>query len=352
MPVARKPIPAEAWVLSGATGVAVVALSVVRLVSGGASQFFATGDPRLFLLTTRDLFGTGHGFAALGFAAEIPYRYGRMGLPLLAWLLAAGRPALVAWTLIGINLVALTAIPGLAAVLLDDHDAPPRAAAWILVLPAFVVLFGNVFSDPLVIALLLVAYLLERRSRRGSALALLAFAVLVKEIAVLALIPLLYRAARERTARDAGAVAITLVPYALWCSWLRWRVGAFPFLADTEARRGALGLPFAAFMHTLAHRTGDDTVLLAIVVVTIALGATGAWLARGTLIGGLAAVYTLVSVCIGSEGLRLFGEGLRVLLIPQVFGMLAIAVGVHARKVAGEDPVHPALPEHREPAPV
>jgi len=32
--------------------------------------------------------------------------------------------------------------------------------------------------------------------------------------------------------------------------------------------------------------------------------------------------------------------------------MLAIAVGVHARKVAGEDPVHPALPEHREPAPV
>jgi hypothetical protein len=339
---ARKPIPPEAWVLSGATFAALVVLSVMRLISQGEGQFFATGDPRLFLLTTRDLFGTGHGFAALGFASEIPYRYGRMGLPLLAWLLAFGRPAMMGWTLIGINLAALTAIPGLAAVVLNDCESPPKAAAFILVLPAFAVLFGNVFSDPLVLALLLIVYLLDRHGHRRSALFLLAYAVLVKEIAVLALIPLLYRAVRRGAWRDARTAASIVLPYAVWCCWVRFRVGAFPFLANTEARRGALGLPFVAFGHVLAHPTGDDIVLLAIAAATIAVGVAGAWLARGTNIGALAAVYTLLSVCMGSESLRLFGEGLRVLLVPQVFGILAVVIGMRTRRPV---PDVPALPE-------
>jgi hypothetical protein len=342
----RKPIVPSAWVLSGATGAAVVALAVMRLVAGGESQFFSTGDPRLFLLTTRDLFGTGHGYAALGFASEIPYRYGRMGLPLLAWLFAFGRPALVAWTLIGINLGALTAIPGLASVLLDEYGAPPQAAAFILVLPAFVVLYGNVFSDPLLIVLLLLAFLLDARHHHGTALALLAYAVLVKEIAVLALFPMLWRAVRRHKWRDAGIVTSAVAPYAAWCIWLRWRVGEFPFFAQTQARKGALGLPFVAFHHTMAHPSGHDTVLLATVMATIVLGIAGAWFARGTQIGGLAAVYTIVSVSLGSEPLRLFGEGLRVLLLAQVFGVLALAVGLRARpssRRTGSPAPEPAL---------
>jgi hypothetical protein len=333
-------VQADVWVLSGATGAAVVVLAVTRLVTHGQSQFFATGDPRMFLLTARDLFGTGHGFAALGRASEIPYRYGRMGLPLLAWILALGRPALVGWTLIAVNLVALAAIPGLAALLLDDDGAPPRAAGFIFVLPAFAVLFGNVFSDPLAIALLLIAYLLDQRAHRRSALVLLAYAVLVKEIAVLALIPLLLRAVRGRVWRDAGAVAATVLPYAGWCCWVRWRVGAFPFLANTEARRGALGLPFVAFVRTLERGGGDNLMLLAIVTVTIALGIAGAGLARRNPLGTLAAAYAVVSICMGRSALDYAGEGLRVLLIPQVFAILALGIGLRARRApdnAGED---------------
>ena len=54
-------------------------------------------------------------------------------------------PAWSGWTLIAINLVALTAIPGLAAVLLADHRrAAGRRPRSCSSLPAFVLLYGNV----------------------------------------------------------------------------------------------------------------------------------------------------------------------------------------------------------------
>ena len=198
----RRNVPPVAWVLSGAAGVAVTILAVALLVRQGQHAFFTAGDSKFFLLTTRDLFGTGHGYAAIDAASQIPYRYGRMGLPFTAWVLTLGRPAWAGWGLIVVNLVALTAIPGLTAALLADHDAPPAAAAFVFVLPAFVLLYGTVVSDPLVIALILVAYLLDARSYRRSAIATLAFAILVKEIAVLALVPLAWRAFRRHDLRD------------------------------------------------------------------------------------------------------------------------------------------------------
>ena len=53
-----------------------------------------------FRATALDPFGRGQAFRVAGFAAEAPYRYGRIGLPLLGWLLALGRPGLVPWTLV------------------------------------------------------------------------------------------------------------------------------------------------------------------------------------------------------------------------------------------------------------
>jgi hypothetical protein len=336
--IERKAVPPEAWLLSGGTAIALTTLAVMLVSSRGHLQFFDSGDPRMFLLTARDLFGTGHGFAAAGRQSEIPYRYGRMGLPLLGWLLALGRPSLVGWTLIGVNLVALSAIPGLAATLLAEYDAPPAAAGFILVLPAFLVLYGSVVSDPLVIALLFLVYLLDRRSHFRAALVVLACAILVKEIALVALIPLLWRAVQQRAWRDAGLVSSTVLPYAAWCIWLRWRVGEFPFLAHTVSRSGALGLPFAGIYDTLVHQPLDTPVILAVLAATVVLGAAGAWYGRGTQIGTLAALYTVVVLCLGPEALKFIGETLRVFLLPEVFGLLALVIGLHRRAKPRETP--------------
>src|SRR4029078_11269795 len=141
---------------------------------------------------------------------------------------------------------------------------------------------------PLLIALILLAYLLDARGHRRSALVVIAYAILVKEVAVLALVPLLWRAIRERDRRMTIMVVSPVPPYAVWSVWLRWRVGSLPFLSHTG--RGALGLPFAGIRHELLHRPPDSAVILAMTTAAIVLGAAGAWMARRHQLGGLAAI--------------------------------------------------------------
>jgi hypothetical protein len=329
--VERKGVPPVAWVLSGASGVSLTILTVLVLVRQGEHAFFTAGDSRYFLLTARDLFGTGRGFSAIDVVdvtTQVPYRYGRIGLPLTGWVLTLGRPPLAGWGMIAVNLAALTAIPGLAAVYLSDHRAPPVAAAFIFVLPAYVLLYGTVVSDPLLVALILGAYVLDGRSYRRSAVATLAFAILVKEIAVLALVPLVWRELRRRDLRRALIVSSAVLPYAVWCAWVRVRIGAFPFLADTAPRRGALGWPLGGIRYSLDHWPFEGATIFGLLAFTIALGAAGAWAARGHQIGLLAALFTILTLCLGSEALRYIGETVRVFLLPQLFGGLALALGL------------------------
>jgi hypothetical protein len=331
--IERKLVPPAGWLLTGATGVSLTVLAAMLLATRGSNQFFASGDPRMFLLTARDLFGTGRGFATIGRESEIPFRYGRMGLPLLGWILALGRPGLVGWTMIGINLAALSAIPALMATTLADYDAPPAAAGFVFALPGFLLLYGNVVSDPLVIALVLTAYLLDRRGHLRSAVAVLAYAVLVKEVALLALLPLLWRAIRRHGRGECTLIASAAVPYAAWCVWVRVRLGQFPFVTQTVSRSGALGLPFAGLRSTLAHPPLDAPVILGIFAATVVLGGVGAWFARGSAIGGLAALYTCLTLCLGPEALKFLAETLRVFLMPEVFGLLALVVGLRVAAV-------------------
>src|SRR6185437_6268085 len=107
------------------------------------------------------------------------------------------------------------------------------------------------------------------------------------------LVPLAWRAFRRHDLRDAARVASAVLPYAAWCVWVRLRIGVFPFLADTESRRGALGLPFGGIRYTLRHWPFEGAAIVGLLVVTVAVAAAGAWAARGSGIGLLAALCTL-----------------------------------------------------------
>ena len=64
-------------------------------------------------------------------------------------------------------------------------------------------------------------------------------------------------------------------------------------------------------------------------------------MARRNQIGGLAAIYTSMVLCLGPAGLRFVGEVPRVLLLPAVFGLLALVIGLQAvrpRPEAVDDP--------------
>ena len=84
----------------------------------------------------------------------------------------------------------------------------------------------------------------------------MAFAILVKEIALLALLPWAWRAIRHRDATALRRIAATVIPYAAWCVWLRLRVGEFPFFAHTANRSDALSLPFVGIRDIVTRGPG------------------------------------------------------------------------------------------------
>ena len=326
----RAPIPAVAWVLSGGVALALAVLVGSAAIHHGQRPFYNEGDAYLFRLIARHPLGSTREFAAVGRLAEAPYRYGRIGFPLLGWLLALGRPAWVGWSLIVISVVSIASIPGIAAVLLADLGAPPASAAVVLAAPGLLLNYGHPYADPLLVALLLLACVLEGRGRRSAALGVLAAAILVKEVAVFALLPWAWGAWQRRDRRAATAVAATVAPYLLWCGWIRLRLGSLPFLAHSDSRSGALGLPFLGLGQALSAHTPAIGTVFVCVVVTVALGAAAAWLARGSRIGALAGVYTLLTVCLGKNALTFLFENLRILVVAQVFGALCLAVVIAA----------------------
>jgi hypothetical protein len=328
--VKRKPIPEMAWVLSGAVALALVVLVAIVVHRHGESGVFnlTQSDSCFFRLVARHPFGSAHDFAAVHQVAEAPYRYGRIGLPLLGWILALGHPGWVGWSLIAVYIASIAAVPGIAAVLLDDLGAPPAAAAVVLLAPGLLLNYGHVYADPLVIALLLLASVFEGRGRRSAALVTLAAAILVKEVAVFALIPWIWSALARRDRREVARAASAVVPYLAWCVFVRGRFGVFPFLAHTYSRRGALGLPLVGIRQGLEAHTPNIGVVTAALAITVVVGLVASWVARGTRIGALALVYSLVTLCLGKNAVAYLLESARVMAVAQVFAILCIVVAV------------------------
>src|SRR4051812_27634646 len=106
----RRPIPPIAWLLAAGTAVALMVLASSTLHIHGTNGFFERAHDSVFYrFTSESPFGTGRAFIRTGNADEIAYRYGRIGLPLVSWLLAFGQASLVAWTLIAVNTASIAA---------------------------------------------------------------------------------------------------------------------------------------------------------------------------------------------------------------------------------------------------
>ncbi len=194
------------------------------------------------------------------------------------------------------------------------------------------------YSDPLLITLLLLACVFEGRGRRRAALVALSTAILVKEVALLALVPWAWAALRRRDGAAAGGLAAAVAPYVLWCVWLRIRLGEFPFLAKDRSRSDAIGLPLVGLARALAAHTPNIGLVTEFFVITVVVGAVAGLVARATLVGTLAALYAAVVVCLGKLSLTYLFESLRVMEVAQVFAVLAIAVAMSG-------PRHSRLPE-------
>ena len=221
---------------------------------------------------------------AYGIHLDVPYRVGRIGYPLLAWMASVGgRPSLLPAMMVLVNVAGLAVLGFVGAHLAIDRG---RSAAWGLLLPGYFG-FGFVLARDLgeIIAAVAVftALLLIGRARYGWAAAALSLGVITREQVALSVVALSIGAILPLVrARDWNAAVLRLVtvatpPAVVFLLWQGWGAHVLGTLPVTTSTGNNTVLPFTAFPHALsvwvrgaAHST-NDRLALACALVLVAL---------------------------------------------------------------------------------
>ena len=151
-----------------AVGIVAGAAVFAFLLADGPSYahgFYGRTDAPWFLAVARHPFGAGgHGFPGDPLVQGVAYRYGRILLPLLGWILALGHTSAVPWSLAVAFTLSAGAWVALTAEFAARSGLRASAAAVILACP-FTLLWLNapsIVAEPMAAALVLLAYLLHR----------------------------------------------------------------------------------------------------------------------------------------------------------------------------------------------
>ena len=249
---------------------------------------------------------------AYGITVDQPYRFMRIGYPVITWLVSAGQRALVPWMLVAVNVAAIGALGWLGGHLARQGG---RHAAWGLLLPGY---FGLVTSlsrdtaEPVAAAFMVAGLLAVRARRPGLAAGLLAFAALTRETAMVAVAALaivrvtgLVRR-RSRPGRDDLAWFVPAAVFAAWQVVIYAVIGTFPLGADGGRNAGApFVAPFEAVRYNLGHidwsgYNGVDSWLaeLAVLLVFAVAALCSLRASRAPAHERLALVLYLVEICV------------------------------------------------------
>jgi hypothetical protein len=270
-------------------GIGVVYANASRLPRGVHQVLRAGYDGQFYYRLALDPFNWHH--TAYGITMDQPYRYTRIGYPLLVWLLSLGQHAWVPAMLVVVNLMAVSAIAVLGGIFARDGG---RNALWGLL---FVAYFGLVVSvgrdtvEPLAAACALGGLLCYRRERYLAATALITYAVITRETVLLlaAAIALtrLWEFFRQRAINLSRQDLVWLVPAASYAALvgMQWAFAGGSGLGISPDLGNNLTAPFVGLIHALhldfrhlsfhhmdlADYTLLETVTLAAVVIAALL---------------------------------------------------------------------------------
>jgi hypothetical protein len=261
-----------------------------------------------------------------GIAIDIPFRVQRITYPALVWVFSFfGRPVLVPYALIGVNLAAITLLGSLGGRLAQSYG---RHALWGLALGLY---FGFVWTlsrdlTELVDAASLVAGVVGVRERRwwlaaiGFSAAVLSRETSMAVVAAFGLWQLPRLVRTRRPARDDLAWALPLMLFVAWQAYGRWRLGVWPLRSD-QANAGKPFVDAAHYLRLWLDHAGDSLPALARATepITVAIAVVAAlvlspWRDReGYLTLSVAALAALgaslsAAVWIGPADLRVLGS--------------------------------------------
>jgi hypothetical protein len=194
---------------------------------------------------------------AYGITMDQPYRYTRIGYPVLAWLVSLGQHQFVPFALLAINLVGVAAMAYLGGVFARDSG---RHALWGLAFAAYfglVISVGRDTAEPMAEACMLGGLLAYRRSRPVLSACLFAVGAITREtillapaaIAVTRLIAMVRRKTRP------GLADLTWIVPAVAYGALEVAVhsvvkGGFPLVANSKRN---LTMPFTAMADAIKY---------------------------------------------------------------------------------------------------
>jgi hypothetical protein len=192
-------------------------------------------------------------------------------------------------------------------------------------------------------ALVLLAFLYEREGRHRNVLIVAVFAILTRELMMVVFLPVAWRGWKARRWLAVRDWALVVTPYLLWITWVRIRVGTFPFMDPSTSRREAFTLPGLGWYHTMTSPLDNGqgwAVLIgaATFALVLLLAVQGNWLYPVT--HGAVALAAL-SLCYGVAVFAFPGEGIRVMVSTQM--LLLIAACSRAGSTTATEPALPHL---------
>jgi len=249
---------------------------------------------------------------AYGITMDRPYRYMRIGYPVLTWLISAGQHSLVPVMLVVVNIAAIGAMGYLGGVFARQGGRHALAG---LLLPGYFGLLTSLSRDtaePLAAACLLAGLLAVRARRPVLAAVFLAYGVLTRETVIVAVAAIAVMRVlgmvrgRLRPGRDDLAWVVPAAAFAAWQVVVKAATGSFPLLADSGRNAGApFVAPLEALKDNLPHLNAhlfdqyDVWFLELAVLAFFAIAALlSLWITSAPVHERLALILYLVEICI------------------------------------------------------
>lgn len=257
-------------------------------------------------------------------------RYGRIGFPVVLWILSAGREGAMPYVQ---PIIMVLCAAGIAMTTVALLPAPSVIFAMVpFVAIGLTLSLAGGFAEPLGVLLALLAVLLVERDRRWAAAAALAGAMFARENAAVVVVGLVAWIALRHRLRDAAAVSLSFLPVAAWHVIVDQRFGYLPLRDSWLVETHAFGVPIVAVGRALREVPASAIVIIA---VHLLVGAAALVLWKSSALGMVAAASAIPILSEGELSWRHIGDAARLAVFLEVFVILAVC-RVHLMQPRGE----------------
>jgi len=270
-------------------------------------------------------------------------RYGRIGMPAAAWLLAGGKPHEVRLTH-PIVVILATGFTAAAAAALFPF-AGPLAAMLPFLAPGFPLTVAGGYGEVTAVAAALWGLYFALRARWWPAAALLSYAILSKETAGVVLIGTCLWSLFQRRFKGTLILATSLLPVLAWWGYVAVRYGHIPiFDPYLSVTTETTGTPGVALIRSLIHPISAESIVTTL--ITIALAILLLLMVRRSAFGIVGAPAVLELLGAAPFAWRYIGDSARLFTFLQLFVVFALVALLRREWVMPEALAPPA----RQPA--